>query len=1072
MKRIHTILPLTVILLYACTVTELSETKRDAQLFTAFFEEQDETKTYVDNNLYMFWTENDRISLFQTSLNEEYSFEGKTGDRLGTFRKSNPSQTGSGNTLLNNYAVYPYSSTTQMTEDGEISLTLPSVQKYAFGSFGLGANTMVAVTNGLQDHNLSFMNVCGYLVVKLYGKGTVKSISIRGNDKESLAGPASISFSSHTDPSIWFKTNGTGSISLDCGDGVLLGEDASQATEFWFCIPPRNYSKGFTVIVTNSEGYSMVKSTEPLYSFYRNEKVSMTALEAKFDTKLEFIEIKDASFKAYCVKNFDTDGDGEISNIEALGIDEINLESDDVTSLAGIENFINLTKLTANPKHKSEYGSGIGDDWRDSGFTNDDYNGYNKVTIVRGKIEQLDLSGNKRLQVLDCSGNALTEVNLSNCEDLEKIRLKYNYDLSTIDFGDKKKLRELELRATSIDFLDVSSFVELRKLQIDRGLEISSGTIDLSNNPKITYLQLDSRGIDVIDVSKNTELLELYIHGNNLKELNVKNNTKLEHLDFSFNRIKEIDLSNNAELVSLFFQNNEISSVNLKNLSKLQNVHVGNYRKASDGSIIVNTISEIDFSGNPNLQRVFCSLVDVKKIDLSNQQHLICFDCAYNNLVEEIDVSSSIGLETLDCRYCPALTKIYVNPAQTFSCEKDATAHYYYKGEGSRPYSSTDFSQNGVVKTLQTANRGKGINMVLMGDAFSDRLIADGTYDDIMSQTMDAFFSVEPYKTYRDMFNVYSITAVSLNETYSGIHESALNTYFGEDTFVGGDDATVFDLAQSIPNFNSDKSIICVIMNEKAYAGTCDMYYSYKLDKDGHIVLDTQNGNGAAIAYFPLGTDNEMFSMLVHHEAGGHAFAKLADEYYYSGSGTITEQDSSDLAFKHSMNWYTNVDTQSDVNSIKWGKFIKDSRYSSQGIGIYEGAYYYEKGVYRPTEDGIMNTTQGQFNAPSREAIYNRLHKLAYGDEWNFDYETFVSYDVINVQNTTKAHQGIRKNLPPLHAPVIHNQSWQSVKPMKKGSVRSKSTSNIREFPASGNTNFSKIGKSQSGIQPDGSVFF
>ena len=37
-----------------------------------------------------------------------------------------------------------------------------------------------------------------------------------------------------------------------------------------------------------------------------------------------------------------------------------------------------------------------------------------------------------------------------------------------------------------------------------------------------------------------------------------------------------------------------------------------------------------------------------------------------------------------------------------------------------------------------------------------------------------------------------------------------------------------------------------------------------------------------------------------------------------------------------------------------------------------------------------------RFNAPSREAAYIRIHKLAYGSSWEYDYEEFVKYDAIN----------------------------------------------------------------------------
>ena len=71
------------------------------------------------------------------------------------------------------------------------------------------------------------------------------------------------------------------------------------------------------------------------------------------------------------------------------------------------------------------------------------------------------------------------------------------------------------------------------------------------------------------------------------------------------------------------------------------------------------------------------------------------------------------------------------------------------------------------------------------------------------------------------------------------------------------------------------------------------------------------------------------------------------------------------------------------MQNIRWAHFINDSRYSNEKLGAYEGAAYWPKGVYRPTEYSIMYAG-GLFNAPSREAIYKRAMKLAYGDSWTY----------------------------------------------------------------------------------------
>ena len=99
--------------------------------------------------------------------------------------------------------------------------------------------------------------------------------------------------------------------------------------------------------------------------------------------------------------------------------------------------------------------------------------------------------------------------------------------------------------------------------------------------------------------------------------------------------------------------------------------------------------------------------------------------------------------------------------------------------------------------------------------------------------------------------------------------------------------------------------------------------------------------------------------------------------------------------------FYKNIDFTNDLNTIKWSKFINDGRYSSENLGAYEGATY-ESDVWRPDENSIMRYGD-RFNAPSREAIYYRIHKLAYGRNWQYDYETFVQQDLKNIQHSAPA---------------------------------------------------------------------
>lgn len=335
-------------------------------------------------------------------------------------------------------------------------------------------------------------------------------------------------------------------------------------------------------------------------------------------------------------------------------------------------------------------------------------------------------------------------------------------------------------------------------------------------------------------------------------------------------------------------------------------------------------------------------------------------------------------------------------------------------------YISSDYSNDGKVTTLQTATKGNGIDIVLMGDAYSDRQIADGTYKADMENLYENLFTEEPYKSFKELFNVYYVNVVSATEGYE-YGNTALGGFFGDGTYVGGNDNAAFDYAlKAISEERMDEALLIVAMNSDNYAGTCYMYYPTD--------ATSTYGSGPSVAYFPKGGDAETFAQLLHHEACGHGFAKLADEYAYEDMGEVpSDYVTQTKEQQANWGWWKNVDFTDNLNTIRWSKFINDTRYANDGLGAYEGGLTYWTGVWRPTENSIMRYNTGGFNAPSREAIYYRIHKLAYGDDWEYDYEDFVEYDAINRKAAASARAKSYKpsNYKPTHPPVIMNKSWK-----------------------------------------------
>ena len=289
MKKYFSLIFLLTILFSGCNQEELlnnQSTISESRTFTASFE-QNESRTYIEEGNLLRWTEGDQISLFEgNTLNRQYQFDGKTGDNSGTFSLV-VKPFGTGNDLTAHYAVYPYASNIKITEKGVITATLPAEQIYAENSFGLGANTMVAVTEDIDDSFLPFKNVGGYLKLQLYGDNvTVKSITLTGNSGEKLAGKATITPIYGENPTINMTDEATESITLNCGDGIKIGTTAETATKFWIVVPPTIFENGFNVVVTNSEGQEFVKSTSNEINISRNVIKPMSAFKVEYITPL------------------------------------------------------------------------------------------------------------------------------------------------------------------------------------------------------------------------------------------------------------------------------------------------------------------------------------------------------------------------------------------------------------------------------------------------------------------------------------------------------------------------------------------------------------------------------------------------------------------------------------------------------------------------------------------------------------------------------------------------------------------------------------------------------------------
>lgn len=292
---------------------------------------------------------------------------------------------------------------------------------------------------------------------------------------------------------------------------------------------------------------------------------------------------------------------------------------------------------------------------------------------------------------------------------------------------------------------------------------------------------------------------------------------------------------------------------------------------------------------------------------------------------------------------------------------------------------------------LQRHTKGKGINIVFIGDGYDAEDISKENYLNDIKEGMEYFFAIEPYKTYKDYFDVYVDFPLSYDSGVCSNVNIWRTTKF-DTTYGAGDGGRLkvnFDDMMSyvlndvtgtvVNEGNVNQTLIISILNSDVYEGLTSMW-----------------STGAAIAAVPhsrYSYPND-YRGLIQHEAGGHGFGKLDDEYIYHRAHIrkctcVCCSHADGVEYSKSIGWSRNVSLNGKYKEIDWKHLIFDDRYQDI-VDIYEGAHMHSDGIYRSELNSCMNNNVPYYSTISRQAMVERI--LDYAGE-KFDFETFVSKD-------------------------------------------------------------------------------
>ena len=340
-----------------------------------------------------------------------------------------------------------------------------------------------------------------------------------------------------------------------------------------------------------------------------------------------------------------------------------------------------------------------------------------------------------------------------------------------------------------------------------------------------------------------------------------------------------------------------------------------------------------------------------------------------------------------------------------------------------------------------TATEGsKPVTIAVIPEGFTRDQLDD--YVALAKSGVDALFATEPYKTYRNRFNVYILKAAS-RETGASVTDgngnittrvnSRFGARWGQDSYsdMKADDDQVFEfVSEKCPDIVNgihpvNEVPIIMLINDTRYGGIC---WSWS-DGSGYAMVPyTYGGDGMMWSLpkiipttddpLPTPVTSDVLQLYYRsrtqadldevggnnygdwrntlvHEFGGHCFGRLGDEYW---SSSALNYDANAIS-GHSWRVPFSLNVSTSPNPVTWQTLMdnrddlvqQDALYSR--IGVFQGGGTYTFGRWRSEKISCMIDNRFYYSAWQRYLITQRIFTLS-GDGESFSYDSWLSNDV------------------------------------------------------------------------------
>ncbi|MFD9304793.1 M64 family metallopeptidase [Streptomyces sp. NPDC060048] len=266
-----------------------------------------------------------------------------------------------------------------------------------------------------------------------------------------------------------------------------------------------------------------------------------------------------------------------------------------------------------------------------------------------------------------------------------------------------------------------------------------------------------------------------------------------------------------------------------------------------------------------------------------------------------------------------------------------------------------------VVKLVDNGPTADRLDVVVIGDGYTAAELAKFRAD--AQAKWAEVTAVEPYTTYRNLFNVWTVDAVSRESGVSGdpdratVRDTALGAYFWcEDIerLLCVDQPKVDAYVAKAP----EADLVIVLANSAKYGGAGYNEPSATLGYEGISTASADNAKSGQVAI---------------HETG-HSLGKLADEYFYPGVPDYEKYTGPEPA---DSNVSTLTADRLARHRAKWYRWLGEPSPDGGTVGAYEGGGYFVTGLHRPTDNSLMRVLGKPFNLPGVESMIAGFYKHA-----------------------------------------------------------------------------------------------